>query len=359
MKKILSAIAWLAIAACGKQHETTKPTVGPITESVYANGVVKADGQYSVYPTVNGTVTSLLVKEGDTVKAGQPLLRLDDRSSGAASKSALAQLRTLEENARDNGPILAQLMEAVQQAKDKLRLDSANYARQQALWSQRIGSQSELEQRELAYTTSKAGFTRASSALDEARNRLRSELVVARNNATINSAGNDDRTPRSLIDGLVYNLTIAPGELATPQKAIAVIGSATDLFLELEVDEKDIALIKPGQAVHVSLEIDNGHAYAAEITRIIPIMDERSRTFTVEARFKERPRVLYPNLTVEASIVLSYKERAITIPASYLVDGSTVLISEEARAPVEVGIRDLERVEVLNGIDSTTVLYKP
>jgi multidrug efflux pump subunit AcrA (membrane-fusion protein) len=157
----------------------------------------------------------------------------------------------------------------------------------------------------------------------------------------------------------VYNLTIEPGELATPQKAIAVIGSATDLYLDLEVDEKDIALIRPGQEVHVSLEIDDRKVYTARIMRIIPIMDERSRTFTVEARFDERPPVLYPNLTVEASIVLRKKTNAITIPASYIVDGSSVLISEDERKPVELGARDLERVEVLSGIDSTTVLYKP
>lgn len=359
MKRIIPAIVLLSLGACGKKHETTTPVIGPITESVYANGTVKAAGQYTVYPTVNGTVTALLVEEGDTVKAGQPLLQLDDRSSGAASRSAFAQLRTLEENARENGPVLTQLREALQQAKDKLRLDSANYSRQQALWSQQIGSKAELEQRELAFTTSKAAFQRASSALEETRNRLRSDLDVARNNATINSASNDDRMPRSLIDGLVYDLTIEPGELATPQKPVAVIGSATDLYLDLEVDEKDIALIKPGQEVHVSLEIDDRQVYTARVTRIIPIMDERSRTFTVEARFEERPPVLYPNLTVEASIVLREKANAITIPASYVVDGPAVLTSETDRVPVVLGARDLERVEVLSGIDSTTVLYKP
>ncbi len=359
VKQLLPLAFLLAIAACGKKRDTALPSISPITESVYANGVIKASGQYTVYPTVNGNVTALLVKEGDTVKAGQPLLRLDDRSSGPAAQSAQAQLRTLEQNARNNGPVLSQLKEAVEQAKDKLRLDSTNYARQQVLWGQQIGSRSELEQRELAFSTSKATFIRAFSALEETSNRLRSDLEVARNNAAINAAGNDDRTPRSLIDGIVYDLRIEPGELATPQKAIAVIGSATDLYLELEVDEKDITRVKPGQVVQVALEIEAGRAFKAEITRIIPIMDERSRTFTVEARFKEVPAILYPNLTVEASIVLREKARALTVPASYIVNGSSVLTGPDERTPVEIGVRDLERVEVLSGIDSSTVLYKP
>ena len=358
MKKTLLAITGVALVACGKRPETTKPTVGPITESVYANGTVKAEGQYMVYPVATGNVTALLVKEGDTVKAGQALLRIDDRSSNLATRSAYAQLGALELNARENGPILAQMKEALAQAGDRYRLDSANYTRQRALWAQQIGSKAELDQRELAFTTSKAGFERATKALEETRNRLRSELEVARNNAAMSSVGNEDRTPKSLVDGIVYDLLVEPGELATPQKPVAVIGSATDLYLKLEVDEKDIALITPGQILYATLELYD-RSFAGTVTRIIPLMDERSRTFTVEARFTEKPRTLYPNLTVEANIQLRQKERAITVPASYIVEGSYVLTSEDERTPVELGLRDMERVEVIGGIDSTTVIYKP
>jgi hypothetical protein len=68
------------LAACGEERETITPTVGPITESVYASGVVKAEGQYrSSHGERHGE--RLLVNEGDTVKAGQALLSIDDRNS--------------------------------------------------------------------------------------------------------------------------------------------------------------------------------------------------------------------------------------------------------------------------------------
>ncbi|HOZ41468.1 MAG TPA: efflux RND transporter periplasmic adaptor subunit, partial [Flavobacteriales bacterium] len=309
------------LAACGEERETITPTVGPITESIYASGVVKAQGQYTVYPTVSGTVTALLVQEGDTVKAGQALLSIDDRNSALGTRNAEAQLRLLEQNARDSGPVLSQLRQAVQQARDRYHVDSLNHARQQALWAQQIGSRNELDQRELAYTTSKAAYDRASEALVENRQRLRTELDVARNNAAISTAGNDDRTPRSLIEGIVYDLLIEPGELATTQKALAIIGSATELYLELEVDEYDIRQVKPGLKAFITLDSYAGQAFAAEVTRIIPLMDERSRTFKVEARFTDRPPTLFPNLTAEASIVLRTKEQALTIPAGYLLEG--------------------------------------
>ncbi len=359
MKHTLFVPVLLLVVSCGKKVETITPTIGPITESVYASGVVKAEGQYQVYPTVNGTVTVRLVNEGDTVKAGQPLLRIDDRSSSASARNADAQLRLLEQNARDSGPVLAQLREGVLQARDKYTVDSTNYARQQALWKQQIGSQNELDQRELAYTTSKAAYNRANKALAESRDRLRTELEVARNNLAISAAGNDDRTPRSLIDGIVYDLMIEPGELATTQRAVAVIGSAADLYLELEVDEYDITKIKLGQQAYISLDSYTGQAFEATVTRIVPLMDERSRTFKVEARFKQRPPALYPNLTCEASIVLQKKDKALTIPAAYLIEGNEVLTAPDVRTPVKTGARDMEKVEVLEGIDVNTELYKP
>lgn len=354
----LAAVALLLLASCGSERESTVPEVGPITESVYASGVVKAAGQYQVYPMATGQVLALLVKEGDTVKAGTPLLHIDDRSSGASARNALAQVRLMEQNASESGPVLTQLRESLTQARDRLQVDSANHERQKALWAQRIGSQVELEQRELAYTTSRTAVVRAGKALVEARERLRTELEVARNNALISAAGNDDRTPSSLIDGVVYDLLVEPGELATPQKPVAVLGSASDLYLELEVDEKDIARVHVGQSVAVALELYD-EAFDATITRIIPLMDPRSRTFTVEARFTTAPPRLFPNITAEANIVLQRKDAAITIPAAYLVDGDQVLVDEEERRKVRIGLRDLERVEVLEGIDGSTVIYKP
>ncbi len=362
----MNAHAWAttvlvaAIAAgCGTDRESITPKEGPITESVYASGMVKAQGQYQVYPTVSGNVLALLVKEGDTVKAGQPLMRIDDRTSSFATGSAEAQLQLLERNASDDGPVLTRLRAAVDQARDKFSLDSINYQRQQALWDKGIGSRNELDQRQLAYTTSRANYDMAAKALAENRAQLRTQLEVARNNAASASAGNTDHQPKSLIDGIVYDLMIEPGELATPQRPVAVVGSALDLYLELEVDEFDIRLVKPGQRVLITLDSYADTAFEAEVTRIIPLMNERSRTFQVDARFTKRPPVLYPNLTVEASIVQRTKPHALLVPAAYIVDGAYVITGKDEKTPVKVGARDMEQVEILDGITATTPIYKP
>ncbi len=349
----------LLVTGCKPDSESVTPTLGTITESAYASGVVKAEGQYQVFPVVSGRVVTILVQEGDTVKAGQVLLHIDDRTSSLSTNNAYAQLRLLEQNVRDDGPVLSQLSSAVEQAREKLAVDSTNLARQQALWAQQIGSRNDLDQRELAYTTSRTTYDRAVKSLVENRAKLQTELSVARNNLAISAAGNDDRSPRSLIDGIVYDLMIEPGELATTQRAVAIIGSATDLYLDLEVDEYDIRRIEPGQQVYVTLDSYGEQAFEAKVTRIIPFMDERSRTFKVEAEFVQRPPTLFPNLTAEASIVLQMKENALRVPASYVVDDAYVLTAPDTRTPVKLGLRDMQFVEIVSGIDANTQLYKP
>ena len=53
------------------------------------------------------------------------------------------------------------------------------------------------------------------------------------------------------------------------------------------------------------------------------------------------------------------KEDALTIPAAYVVEGKYVLTGPDERTPVTIGVKDMEKVEVLEGIDASTQLYKP
>jgi hypothetical protein len=88
-------------------------------------------------------------------------------------------------------------------------------------------------------------------------------------------------------------------------------------------------------------------------------MNERSKSFSVEAVFLTQPPVLYPNLTAEANIVIQEKKRALTIPVNYLVNDSTVLISKNKTRVVKTGLKDYQKVEILNGLTAGDIIYKP
>lgn len=356
---ISCAMIALVLVSCAPERESTLPQVGPITSAVYASGVVKASDQYQAFAAVNGLVTAIHVQVGDTVAQGDALFSIDDRSSSLGSQRAELAVELLRENAGSTSPVLEQLRLAVEQARTRLQNDSALYIRQRNLWEAKVGSKAELDSRELAYTSARNAFQSAQKALAETRSRMRNELRMAENELAQRRAAQGDHTVRSLIDGRVYDVLVERGELATTQRALAIVGRADAFLLELQVDEYDIVRIAVGQRVWITMDSYKDRVLEATVTRVDPLMNERSRTFTVEAVFVEPPPRLYPNLTVEANIVIATREKAITIPTSYLVDGKYVLTGAEERRPVTIGLRDLQRVEVLEGIDSTTRILRP
>jgi len=88
MKKYYLVGFVLLFIACGKKEETILPTEGPITESIYASGILKSQDQYQAFVTVNGIIENILVKEGDVVRVGQPILQLSSETQKMSTENA-------------------------------------------------------------------------------------------------------------------------------------------------------------------------------------------------------------------------------------------------------------------------------
>ena len=233
--------------------------------------------------------------------------------------------------------------------------------RQKNLWAKNIGTRVELEQRQLAFETSRSNYLAAVSRYRQAKEQLETQYRQAQNNLKISRESESNYTIRSEIDGLVYNILKEKGELVNPQAPVAVLGRSGDFILELQVDEYDIVKIKTGQKVLITMDSYREKVFKAEIHRIYPIMDERSRTFTVEAVFNDRPPELYPNLTLEANIVIQTKKNVLIIPREYLLDDRSVFTDPDrkAKTKVKVGLMDYRFVEITGGLDTGQLIYKP
>ena len=88
-------------------------------------------------------------------------------------------------------------------------------------------------------------------------------------------------------------------------------------------------------------------------------MNERNKTFLVEAEFVKQPEVLYPNTTFEANIVVETKAKALIIPRNYMVDDSTVIKSNGDKVKVITGLKDYKKIEIISGITEQDELQKP
>jgi HlyD family secretion protein len=347
----------IGFLSCKKEQEQTQVKVETITESVYASGIVKSKNQYQVFSTVNGLIQRLYVSEGDRVKVGDPLFQVLNKTAQLNTENARLAADFADLTA--NSDKLNELKINIDLAKSKKTSDSLLLERQRNLWAQQIGSQNEFEQRELAYKNS----TTAYNALLLRHNDLKRQLDFADKQSKkalqISSTITGDYIIRSDINGKVYSLLKEKGEMVNTQSIIAILGDANEFVLELQIDEYDIAKIKLGQKVFLNMDSYKGQVFEAQVTKINPIMNDRTKSFTLEANFITKPETLYPNLTVEANIVIRTKENALTIPRAYLIDDALVLTKGYQKTKVETGLKDYQKVEILRGVSANDVIYKP
>ncbi|WP_458986469.1 efflux RND transporter periplasmic adaptor subunit [Pontibacter sp. CAU 1760] len=345
------------LVACTGSPENTQPTVEDVSESVYASGVVKSRNQYQVYPKVSGVVQQVLVTEGDIVPEGATLMVLDNEAARLSAENA--RLAAAYSRVGANEEKLKELQAAIDLARSRKETDSLLFVRQQNLWHKQIGTKAELEQRELAYKNAATAYTSALLRYRDTKKQLDFAAHQSSKNLQISESRVAEYTVRSETAGKVYSVLKEKGEMATPQTPVAVLGDASEFILELQVDEYDISRIKPGQKVLLHLDSYKGEVFEAEVYKINPAMNERTRSFTIEASFLTSPPALYPNLTTEANIIIQQKNDALTIPREYLLDGGFVLLASEEKVPVKTGLKDYRKVEILDGLTKEDVIIKP
>lgn len=357
MKIRFLALLSLFIYSCGDSVETLKPSKESISQSVYASGVLKSKNQYQAYASVSGIINQIFVIEGDTVKKGDLILTISNEIQQLNTENAriLSDYNALSANQGK----LNEAASLIEFAGHKLRNDSALFYRQKNLWKQEIGTKVELEQRELAWQNSKNNYNSALIRYNDLKRQLNFAASQARKNLSISQSLANDYALKSEIDGIVYSVNKLKGEIVNPQTSVAIIGSADKFILEMQVDENDILMVIKGQKVLVNLDSYKGKVFEAVVTRINPLMNERNKTFLVDAEFREEPERLYPNITFEASIIIEEKSGAMLIPRTYLLKDSMVIKSNGDTVLVKTGLKDYQKVEILSGISPDDELVKP
>lgn len=347
----------MLMQSCKSKQEKILPLQESITESVYASGIVKSTNQYNVFSTVNGLIAEILVKEGDEVKKGEAIIRLVNTNAQLNTENA-----TLAANynaVNSNAEKLNELQININYAKEKMDADKLLQARQQNLWNESIGTKNELEQRRLSYKSSVAAYEAAQLRYTQLKKQINFQSSQSRHNLEIAATIKNDYNIKSNVDGRVYKIIMKQGEMVNTLTPVAVIGNAGVFMIELQVDEYDINRIKLKQNILLSMDSYKGQIFEAVVSKIDPIMNEKSKSFTIEAVFVKQPATLYPNLTCEANIIIQQKANAVTIPRSYLLNGDSVIVEKGKKRKVIIGLKDYQKVEILSGITTNEFIYKP
>ena len=242
-------------------------------------------GLIRMVPPVMGVIGDVLVAAGDTVFAGEPLVRLVDQEARARLASAEAQValrrrvRNKESASSGAGPrrraedAVADAEQAVSEARSFV--DKAAAERRAGR-----GSDADVE-------TARSGLTRAQTRLVQQKAELRrieadaplptqaeGQLNIARSELLATQAAIEKMTIRAPTDATILQMNVRPGELASPSTApLVLLGNVSALRVRAELDERDLAKIKLGQPVLVRPAAFRDREIAGTVSFIAPLVE--------------------------------------------------------------------------------------
>lgn len=259
-----------------------------LESKVTASGEVRPVKLYNLTAEVSGRITNIYIREGDLVKKGQPLLKVDptqiaeDVAGATASVNAQAADVTQQQvavTAAQNNvfSMQAQLNAAeseLDRAKSDLALAEANYKRNQQLLESGVISRATFDQVEAQYRTAKAAIESQQARIEQMRAQVKdAKIRVAEQEAGVNSGRarvaqsqsslrkTQDQlyktTRSSPIDGVVSSLPVKEGEFAIAglsTTALMTIADMSEVNVEVKVDETDIANVRTDQNVKVKVD---------------------------------------------------------------------------------------------------------
>lgn len=350
--RILLAIAAIGTAAAALWYATRPEPVavrvslvetGKVESSV-ANtraGTVKACRRARIAPTMGGQVAALLVKKGDRVAAGQPLLELWNKDLAAQLKLARSEAGAARARSEE-ACVLAEMA-----ARDHQRV--------RKLHSQGLATEERLDQ-----SASDASARRAACAAAKANAQVsRDRIAVAR--ATL------DRTILTApFAGTVAEITGEVGEFITPSPpgiptppAVDLIDT-TCLYVTAPIDEVDAPAVRTGMPARITLDAFRDRQFAGRVQRIAPYVlevEKQARTVEVEVAFADPGEIkgLLPGYSADAEIILDTRDRVLRVPTEALLEGNRVLVYRPSDGLLEerhlkTGLSNWRYTEVVEGL---------
>ncbi len=247
-------------------------------------GTVEPEEKAKVISKVGSSVTALevYVDEGDQVKKGQLLAKLDP---------SLNQRQIEETRAA-----VAQARAAVVQAKSRLQMAERDYARYKGLFEEEVISRQEMDQIENQYEVEKAGLDLAKEQLRQAEAKLR-QLEIMRGYHDVVSP----------VEGVLAERFFDPGDTIAAGEALFIISKQEGVKIKGTVTEKVYPKIRLGQKAKVKVDALGDYCTEASVSRISPVLDEKTRTAFVEV-FLESEGKIKPGMFARVDLAIGEHE---------------------------------------------------
>ncbi len=376
---------------------TALVTRGDLAVTVSATGAVTATSQVDVRSRATGTVTQVYVTEGARVAKGQLLATIDDpdaRASLAQAKAQVAQdeaavatatakLQTLKSGARPEQ--IGQARQAVAQAQANLDFAKTSLDRQQQLFKDGFIPRAALDQAQNQYQVALAQLRSAQQQLQllqagplpsdvagaEADVRhAEAQLANAKAGAQSVQERFNEGFIRAPIAGIVAKRSLEVGQTviggtATSGTSVFTLANVTPLLASVSVDETDIARVRVGMPVTITVDALPDHAFTGEVQRIAPagVIVQNVNQYTVTVEIKDPSPALRLGMTLNVDFIIARVQNALLVPNEavrgkedhviYLVGAQDKL----APHPVVTGITNGRLTEIKTGLEEGQRVY--
>ena len=283
---------------------------GNISAYILKNTTLEAERWVDVRARRSGQVIALLKEEGDPVRAGTILARLDaDAAQISVSQREVAHL----------------------EAKQR-------YEREDALFQRNLGSKQ-------SYENAKTQFESSKAQLEQAKLDLSYTAI------------------RSPIQGIMTLRNIEVGNMVTNNQVVASVAKFDPLLARIQVTEKDFGKITVGQTARITVEAAPEREFTGTVKMISPVVDPESGTVKVTVEVPRTDKsLLRPGMFASVYIITETRRNTLVIPKKALVlegEGNQVFTFETdpesgrgqaQRRRIEIGFTDSDRLEILSGL---------
>ena len=327
-----------------------------LTSLVTASGEIKPKDYHNIDANAAGILTEILVKEGDHVRKGQLLAKIEDIQPQAdvdAQKAALASAEANSAAAEAGLKAADENVVTMQAALDKDRADlarmKADFDRSQELYNEKLLAKQDYELKKFTYEAQAAAIRESEARVAQSRvqrEQYAAQLAMAQRQIAQSRAvlvrttdvlrKHDSISP---IDGMVTNLPVRIGESvvqgiqSSAGSNIMTIADMSLITAEVKVDETDIVNIKLGQVGDITIDAIPNKTFKGHVTEIgntailrstgvaasqSAVSSQEAKDFKVVIAMDDPPAEIRPGLSCTAKITTATRKNVLTIPIQAL-----------------------------------------
>lgn len=348
----------------GQPVQTVEAARKELVQTVVASGRIVSPQRVSIGAAITERVARIPVQEGQAVRRGDVLIELadeDERAAMAQANAGIAQAEAKLRQLREVGLPAAQ--QSLAQADANALQARQSHERSKALQARGFIGQSQLDEAQRALDVAESQSR--SSRLQVQSNALsgsdyavaQSALQQARASQRAAQARLDQLVIHAPVDGVLIARSVEPGNVVQPGKELMVLAPAGETQIVVQMDERHLAEIAPGQKALASADAFPEERFTAELTFINPGIDAARGSVEVKLKVPAPPRYLRQDMTVSVDIEVARRAAAVAAPSEAVHDASGsrpwALVVREGRAirqPVRIGLRGAGHVEIVEGL---------